>query len=270
MSTDAAPRMTLLDAAAKRLTLLFATTVREIRNSTGASQLGLVMNILKTLAFVAVFYLLFVVVGRRDAGLRGDTMLFLLSGVLLFRLHSDTVGRVRGAVSGNRALINYEPAKSIIFVWARALAALYEIFLVSILMLGVYALATGGVEIHRASHLIAPVLLAWTAGVGVGMILMYAEAHLSWFPLIGQFYQRIVMFTSGKFFVANAIPSVALPYLFWNPLFHAIDIARGALFVNYEPRNTSLEFLAGLTLGLLVIGHIMEARLNRGMNHQRS
>jgi len=269
MSTDAAPRMTLLDAAAKHLSVLYATTVREVRNSAGASQLGLVMNILKTLAFVAAFYVLFVVVGRRDAGLRGDTMLFLLSGVLLFRLHSDAINKVRGAVSGNRALINYEPTKSVIFVWARALAALYDFFLVSILTLGVYALTRDGVAIHHASHLIAPILLAWMSGVGIGLIFMFAEAHLTWFPLVSQFYQRLLMFTSGKFFVANAIPSVALPYLAWNPLFHAIDISRGAIFVNYEPRNTSLELLAGLTLGLLVIGHILEARLNRGMNHQR-
>jgi len=262
--------MTLVDAAAKHLVVLYATTVREIRNSAGNSQLGLVMNILQTLAFVAVFYFMFVIVGRRDAGLRGDTVMFLLSGVLLYRLHVNVINKVRGAVSGNLALINYEPTKSVIFVWARALAALYEFFLVSALMVGVYALAMGGVEMHRPSQLVAPILLSWASGVGIGQITMYAEAHIGWFSIVSQFYQRILMFTSGKFFVANAVPSMVLPYLWWNPLFHAIDISRGALFVNYAPRNSSMVFLVGLTLLLLAVGGLMESRLNRSLNQTRN
>jgi len=270
MTTDSAPRMTLLDAAAKHVTVLYATSVREIRNSSGPGQLGLITNILQTLAFVAAFYVLFVVIGRREAGLRGDTMLFLLSGVLLFRMHASVISRVSAAVAANRALINYEPTKSIIFVWARALAELYEFVLASLLIIGVAALLKGGVEIFEPSGLIAPVLLAWLSGVGFGLIFMFAEAHLSWFGVVGALYRRILMFTCGKFFVANAIPAFALPYFWWNPLFHAIDLARGATFVNYAPKHTSLDFLAGLTAIALVVGHVLEARLNRNLNHART
>lgn len=270
MSPDDAPRMTLWDAAAKHLAVLYATTVREIRSSAGASQLGLILNILQTLAYVGAFYVLFVMIGRRDAGLRGDTMMFLLSGVLLFRMHVETMSKVMGAVSANQALLNYEPTKSVIFVWARALTALYEFLLVTILMIGAAALARGELELHHPFGLIAPILAAWLSGVGVGLLFMFAQAHFSWFGVISTLYRRVLMFTSGKFFVANAVPTVALPFLWWNPLFHAIDLTRGAIFVNYAPRNTSFEVMVSLALGLLVIGHVFEARLHRALNRARS
>lgn len=270
MNPGDAPRLTLLDAVAKHLVVLYATTVREIRNASGSSQLGLILNLLQTLAFVAVFYVLFIALGRRDAGLRGDPMMFMLTGVLLFRMHVSVVSGVISSVKSNRALINYEPAKSIIFVWARALADLYVSLLVAVILVSVTALIKGGVEIYYPAGVIVPTLLAWLSAVGIGLIFMYAEAHISWFSLVSRLYQRFAMFTSGKFFVANAIPTVALAMFWWNPLFHAIDILRGAVFVNYEPKKTSLEFLIGLTVVALVVGHMLEARLHRSLNSARN
>ena len=35
-----------------------------------------------------------------------------------------------------------------------------------------------------------------------------------------------MFFTSGKFFVANALPERFRQYMDWNPLFHLLDQAR--------------------------------------------
>jgi ABC-type polysaccharide/polyol phosphate export permease len=70
-------------------------------------------------------------------------------------------------------------------------------------------------------------------------------------------YQRVNMFASGKFFVANMIPSFILPWFAWNPLFHLIDQERGFLFINYSPHRTMLFYplwfaIAALMVGLLI------------------
>ena len=40
----------------------------------------------------------------------------------------------------------------------------------------------------------------------------------------------------------------------WNPLFHAIDQARGFIFINYVPRYSSYEYAIIVGLVLLMIG----------------
>ena len=51
-------------------------------------------------------------------------------------------------------------------------------------------------------------------------------------------FTRVMFVTSGKFFVANAVPGWVRFYFDWNPLFHLVDQLRGAVFVNYTARQT--------------------------------
>ena len=62
------------------------------------------------------------------------------------------------------------------------------------------------------------------------------------------------MVASGKMFLANTLPSSMLAYFNWNPLFHIIDQARGFVFVNYNPHNSSIAYPVYLTFALLMIG----------------
>ena len=62
------------------------------------------------------------------------------------------------------------------------------------------------------------------------------------------------MVTSGKMFVANAMPGFMLAMFDWNPLFHCIDQARGFVFVNYNPHHSSVTYPLFLSLALIMIG----------------
>ena len=55
-------------------------------------------------------------------------------------------------------------------------------------------------------------------------------------------------------FVANALPGSLLKIFDWNPLFHAIDQARGFIFLNYNPHFSSWEYALWVALGLIVLG----------------
>jgi ABC-type polysaccharide/polyol phosphate export permease len=46
------------------------------------------------------------------------------------------------------------------------------------------------------------------------------------------------MLTSGAMFLGNVLPASFLDWVIWNPLFHAVDQARGLAFVNYAPRHS--------------------------------
>jgi ABC-type polysaccharide/polyol phosphate export permease len=66
------------------------------------------------------------------------------------------------------------------------------------------------------------------------------------------------MIASGKMFVANTLPAYMLAMFDWNPLFHCIDQMRGFVFVNYLPRNSSIEYPLYVTIVLMMIGMLGE------------
>jgi ABC-type polysaccharide/polyol phosphate export permease len=66
------------------------------------------------------------------------------------------------------------------------------------------------------------------------------------------------MVASGKFFLANMLPSQMLPYFMWNPLFQGIDQARGFAFINYNPFHTWAYYPLTVGIGVLVLGMLGE------------
>jgi ABC-type polysaccharide/polyol phosphate export permease len=77
------------------------------------------------------------------------------------------------------------------------------------------------------------------------------------------------MIASGKMFVANTLPSSVLALFDWNPLFHAIDQARGFTFINYNPLFTSVSYPLMISMILVLIGLMLEfyARRNASASH---
>jgi ABC-type polysaccharide/polyol phosphate export permease len=98
-------------------------------------------------------------------------------------------------------------------------------------------------------------LVAWYTGLSLGVVLL---ALKPWFPTVVSvfttIYQRVNMIASGKMFVANTLPAFMLAMFDWNPLFHAIDQARGYMFINYTPRYSSWEYAVIVGTVLLMIG----------------
>ena len=64
-------------------------------------------------------------------------------------------------------------------------------------------------------------------------------------------------------FVANALPPAMLAMFDWNPLFHAIDQARGFTFINYVPRNSSITYAVVVGLILVMIGLMLEFKTRK-------
>lgn len=76
------------------LELIHHATVRLIRQSQRNPVLGLLKNILRTVILVAVFYLMITLLGGRPNAIRGDFVLYLMSGVFLYMTHTRAMGAV--------------------------------------------------------------------------------------------------------------------------------------------------------------------------------
>ncbi|PWJ21774.1 ABC transporter permease [Jannaschia seohaensis] len=235
--------------------LVFHATVRQARRGHGNALVALGMNVLQTVVFLGAFFLLFTLLGLRGASIRGDFLLYLMSGIFLFLTHVKASGAVVQSEGPASPMMKHAPMNTAVAILAAALSALYlQTLSLAVVLFAVHVL-WNPVVISDPVGAFAMFLLAWFSGVGVGLVLL---ALKPWFPNFVQIantvYSRANMVFSGKMFVANTLPSTFLPYFTWNPLFHAIDQARGYTFVNYTPHYTGWVYPVIVSLILVLIG----------------
>lgn len=237
------------------LELIYHAIVRDVRKTHGNAIIGLLMSILQTVVLVAVFFAMFSILGLRGSAIRGDFLLYILSGIFLFLTHNKAVGAVMNSEGPASPMMNHAPMNTAITITSAALGSLYVQTLALFVVLFVYHVAFKPIEIMHPVGAYGMVLLSWLSGVAIGMVLL---ALKPWFPtfvsLTQQIYTRANMITSGKMFVANATPGYILAMFDWNPLFHSIDQARGFVFINYNPHFSSISYPLYLSLVLIMIG----------------
>lgn len=251
-------------AAFVLLELTYHAAVRIIRKGHGNAVLGLLINIAQTLLLVLVFYLVFLFMGMGARGIRGDLLLFVLTRVFLFMLHVKTVSAVVQSEGPTSPMMKHAPMNTYVAIGAAAFATLYIQVLSMLVLLFLYHALWTPIAIHDPFGALLMLGLGWLAGVALGVLLLGLKP---WAPnvasFITQLYSRVSMFTSGKMFVANALPGFLLPYFDWNPLFHIVDQARGFTFLNYSPQHSSTAYALWVSVAVLIVGLMAEAFARR-------
>jgi len=244
--------------------LVYHTTVRDVRKGHRNAIAGLFMNILQTVIFLATFYVMFTFLGISGNAIRGDFLLYLMSGIFLFLIHTKAVSAVVKADGPTSAMMQHAPLNTTVTIMASALSSLYLQILSLCVILFVYHVAWAPVVIDEPLGAIGMVLVAWISGVGVGICF---AALKPWFPdgvlIASSVYSRANMIASGKMFVANTLPGSMLVFFDWNPLFHAIDQARGFIFLNYNPHFSNWEYALWVTAILIALGLMGESYTRR-------
>ncbi len=255
---------TLLGTALRMAELIFHDSVRNIRKGHRHALIGLLMNMLQTLLFVGIFYVMFTVLGMRTLAVRGDFLLYLLSGIFLFMTHNKTLKAVMGAEGPTSPMMQHAPMNTIVAIGSSAVSTLYTQVLSLAILLLVYNAINGPIYVYKPGGALAMLLLAWFTGIAVGIVFL---ALKPWapkaIPMIANIYQRANMIASGKMFLANTLPGYMLAMFDWNPLFHEIDQARGFIFLNYNPHFSSITYPVVVSVVLLVLGLMGESFTRR-------
>lgn len=247
--------------------LIYHAIVRNVRKSHRNALMSILINMLQAATFIGVFYIMFSILGLRGAAIRGDFLIYIMTGIFLFLTHTKTLGAVVGSEGPTSAMMLHAPMNTIVSILAAAFGALYVQILSLFVILYLYHVAITPVEIEDPIGGFAMLLLSWFTGLALGVVFL---ALKPWFPtFVGIFttvYQRANMIASGKMFVANTLPSYMLAMFDWNPLFHCIDQSRGYAFINYFPRHSTVTYPLYFGLALLMIGLMLEFFTRKNMS----
>lgn len=250
---------TLIGAAFNISELIYHSTVRSIRKGHRNAFVAILLSIFQAVMMVGVFYLMMTVFGIRSSGIRGDFLLYIMSGVFIYMTHIRAVSNIMTAEGPTAAMMQHAPMSTAISICSAALSALYTQIISVFVMLVLYNTFFNEISILDPVMALFVLILAWFSGCVVGIALMSLKL---WFPavatILSQVYIRINMIASGKLFVANTMPGFLLPYFDWNPLFHMIDQIRGFIFKNYFPHHSSLDYPIKVILVLLMVALLAE------------
>ena len=254
----------LLYGAFRLLELIFHNTVRSVRKGHRDAIFAILSNILQTLVMIAAFYLFIDIMGMRAFAIRGDFLLYVMSGIFVFMVNIKAMGAVAGAEGPTSAMMMHLPMNTTISIWSSALSSLYTQMIAMFVILFGYHLLWKPLNIDDPVGVFAMILLAWFNGCAIGLMLL---ALKPWFPsatgVAQQIYSRFNMFASGKMFVANTLPTHLVAFFAWNPLFHIIDQGRGYMFINYNPLKSSMSYPIIISIIFLVVGLIGESQTRR-------
>ena len=238
---------------------IFHATVRSIRKKHRSPIVGLMSEMMQSAMLVGVFLIFFQVLGLRGSALRGDFVIYIMSGIFLFMTHNKAVGAVAGAEGPTSPMMQHGPMNTAIAISSAALSSLYLQTLSMLVMLLIYYVIFSPFVIDDPVGAFSMFLLAWFTGCAVGLLFFALQPWAPTFTtVLKTLYQRANMIASGKMFVANTLPSFMLAMFDWNPLFHTIDQARGFAFINYNPHNSSIIYPINIGIALMALGLIGE------------
>jgi ABC-type polysaccharide/polyol phosphate export permease len=242
-----------------QMELIYHIAVRSVRKTHGNALISLLLNMFQTAMMVLGFYFTYAVLGLTTQRVRGDFILYIMSGIFMYVTHIRAIAAVTGADGWTSPMMKHAPMNPIVSIAGAALGSLYIQVLSMVAVLAIYAMAFHPITIDRPVQAFGMLLVAWFAGVAIGMIFRAAKP---WQPelvtILTSVFQRANMVASGKMFLANSLTPKMLAIFSWNPLFHTIDQARGFTFANYNPHFSSWSYPLLVSCVCLMIGLIGE------------
>ena len=142
-----------LHSAVSIVELIYHSAVRDVRKGHGNAFWALASNILTTVIFVLAFYLMFTVLGLKGAKLRGDFLLYMLSGIFLYLTHVKAMGAVLSADGPSSPMMQHAPMNTIVSISGAALSSLYIQVLSLVVILFAYHVGITPFEIYSRSPL---------------------------------------------------------------------------------------------------------------------
>lgn len=243
--------------ALRRLAVL-ATRERKTRFSGGV--LASLWAYLTPVGWIVIVVVAFQFLGRTTP-IHAPMALFVASGILPYAVFRQVITSMMRAVIANRYLLYITPVGTADILLASAMLELANTFILAVILFG------GLVLVHEAAppadllRVLCGLALAWALGTGFGRLAATLGQWSDTLSRIIPMALRPMFWVSGVFFTATELGGGAQALLWWNPLFHAIEIVREGFFLGYSSPISSLWYpllwaFAFLLASLLVERHV--------------
>ena len=229
--------------------VIFALFTREIRTGFN-DRLGISWAIIQPVLFILV---LSFIRGRMDGGETHGipTFVFMAYGLILIQLFLQTFQAASKSIKKNKPLFAFRQVQPISAIIATGLfEILVKIFVVLTLGLAMYFL---GMELamEKPLYILAILIGLWLFSLSFGLMFGLAGLFIPEIAKIETMLTRPLFFISGVFFSLQDVPRQYWYLLDWNPILHAIELARFSAYSVYGSEGVSASFFGLVVLTTL-------------------
>ena len=235
------------------LDIIIALARREVQSRFGENALGYAWTYVVPLVWIAATYFAFQLFARTPPVFT-DTITFIISGLIPYAAFRYVITAVARSTTTVRGLLIFPSVTEEHAIATAALIEFANIFIVYAIVALINSLAFGNGELYNPLQFSAGVALAWMLGAGYAYLFAVLARLNPTFAQVGQVLLRPAFFVSGIFFTANELPDRLLNVLWWNPLLHAVEIARDGMLFHYDSRIASPEYVLVWIAGLFLTG----------------
>jgi capsular polysaccharide transport system permease protein len=234
-----------------------ALVLRETKTRFGRNKLGFLWALIEPLVFVGLFLLIRGGLRDRNIPFGQDLALFLVTGLLAFRMFMSVASRGLGAIVSNLALIAYPPVRPLDVIFARVgleILTMYVIWTISLCLLSIFVEGKVIVDYVRfAAAMAALTYLSVSVATFNGVV---AVLWPTWERLWG-FLRLPLLILTGILFLPTSMPLSVQAVMAWNPILHAVEWIRTAIYMTYDP-VLSVPYLLGFSTVTLCIALVLE------------
>ena len=235
---DGGPSGGLTERLVAHIDIILALVARDFRGRFGQNSLSYAWTYLAPLAWIGATYLGFYIFSRTSP-VYTDTITFIISGLIPYAAFRYTVTALGRVNNGIRGLLIFPTVRHEHGIVAVALLEFVNIFVVFAVVAVANLLLFGNGELDNIPQFVAGVALAWGLGASYGYLVSSLGRYRPNLWRFGVALLRPTFFLSGVFFTANELPEDWLKYFGWNPLLHAVEVARDGMLFHYHSRVAS-------------------------------
>lgn len=247
-----------LHALSVNCRVVIALILRETKTRFGKHKLGYLWAVIEPVSYIVILLLVRTFL---SAGSYFDEAIyvFVLTGILIFRLFRAIVGRTMSAISANKALLSYPIVKPNDTIIARIILESITMLIVLAVFFSLLSYFTESTIIHHPSRFFSAIGATLLLAAGIGTFnSVFAVLFPFWERLWGMISLPLLLL-SGIFYVPRSLPPGAQSVLQWNPVLNCIEWLRYGTYLSYDPL-LSESYVLYIGLLFLAIGLLIERR----------
>jgi len=228
------------------LDVIYAIFLREVK-SKSSDKLGIAWMVISPVAFI--FMLSFMrgqIEGGETHGI--PTFFFMVYGMILVQFFIGIVDSVSTSIKKSKPLYAFRQVQPISSILAITLfECLVKAFVILVIGMLCFILQF---DIHISDPLsvLANLLKVAIFSMSIGVTFALAACYVPETAKITGLLMRPMFFISGVFFSLQDVPQEYWSYLTWNPVLHAIELTRYAVYSQYGDAGVSGFYLNAFTL----------------------
>ena len=232
--------------------VLIALIFREAALRFGAGPIAYVWTMVEPTLLVGLMLLMRVYVKNYAPAFGESSTLFLLTGLIAFRITRNTINKAGKAISANQSLFGFGPIKPPDVVIARTVVE----FTIWLIVLTVFFVGCGRLlqmeMITNFQEFVLTLAVIFYFCLAMSMFNATFGALIPIWRTIWKIATLPLLFASGVLYVPSSMPPEVQAIIWWNPFLHCIEALRSTSYLDYLSLYDSRYLLSFTTIVLLL------------------